>query len=435
MQVHNETRRLLLLGAAALAMATPLAALGAEPGKIIYGQELINDEIARHPEVAVLAMHVTPPKQNRNVIIAANVARMIGKPADNDDLHVVHTGIPLLAVNKAGNRYEVQLRLLDANRRPVGSLGVVFPYKPGDDKAAFQQQATVIRDELSRRISHTANLVEPAVLDSSIPTGTYAQHLVDAMLLAHPNVVIMALHTSTRDHPGYPIVASNIGRIGKKADSDDMDVINTGTPKLEMNETHDRFEVEQRLLDASGDTIGAVGVVYAWMPGVDKEPLRQEAVGIGAALAREISNSDNLLQAYPYDPSFNGNIEAATLLDSTLAANPDIEILAFHVTPPGGAKNLIIASNIGRLGKAADSDDMGVVNTGTPNLGINDKGNRFECELAFLDSSRHRIGAISIVFAYKPGDDKAALAQHATAIRDEVAKQVPSLDALFHRAS
>ena len=44
------------------------------------------------------------------------------------------------------------------------------------------------------------------------------------------------------------------------------------------------------------------------------------------------------------------------------------------VTPPGKTENVIIASNIGRIGKKADEDDMRVIETGKPNLEVNKKG-------------------------------------------------------------
>src|SRR6266446_3058458 len=81
-----------------------------------YAQSLIERMLAGHPEVATLAMHVTPPNSADNVIIASNFGR-IGKKADEDDLSVIKTGQPKLEVNKAGDRFEVELPLLDASRR------------------------------------------------------------------------------------------------------------------------------------------------------------------------------------------------------------------------------------------------------------------------------------------------------------------------------
>ena len=102
---------------------------------------------------------------------------------------------------------------------------------------------------------------------------------------------------------------------------------------------------------------------------------------------------------------------AQHLVDETLAAHPDIAIMALHVTPPKQTDNIIIASNIGRIGKKADSDDMGVVNTGKPAMAVNAEGDHFEVELPLQDVTHDTVGAVSIVYPYKAGDDKAALAK------------------------
>jgi hypothetical protein len=277
-----------------------------KPSTTIYAQELVNRVIANHPEVVVVAMHVSPPKGGENVIIASNIGR-IGKKADADDLKVIQTGAPNLAVNKAGDRFEAELVLKDANSRSIGALGVVFPYKAGDDKLALQKRAEDIRDELAKRISHRANLLEPAQYDTTIPIHTYGQALVDKTLMRHPSVVILALHVKPAHSTDNVIVASNIGRIGKKADEDDLHVIATGETKLELNDTGDRYEVEQTLTDISGDTIGAVGVVFSYMKGQDTAPLQAEAKTVRMELSRRITNADNLLQPYSFygDPDIS----------------------------------------------------------------------------------------------------------------------------------
>ena len=58
--------------------------------------------------------------------------------------------------------------------------------------------------------------------------NTWAQKLVDDTIAKHKEIVVMAFHVATPTDPEYPIIASNIGRIGKKADEDDMRVIKTG---------------------------------------------------------------------------------------------------------------------------------------------------------------------------------------------------------------
>jgi hypothetical protein len=124
-------------------------------------------------------------------------------------------------------------------------------------------------------------------------------------------------------------------------------------------------------------------------------------------------------------------IYAQKLVNDTLARHKEVIIMAFHVTPPNQSENVIIASNIGRIGKKADEDDMRVINTGVSNLEVNKAGNHFEDELPLLDKAGTRIGAVGIVFNYKAGDDKNKLAKIATQVRDEMSQQIPSKEKLF----
>src|SRR5438309_939959 len=95
----------LLLSACALAQWQPAS-------KTIYAQKLVNDTLAKHKDVVIMAMHVTPPGEKENVIIASNIGR-IGKKADEDDMRVINTGKENLEVNKAGNHFEDELPILD----------------------------------------------------------------------------------------------------------------------------------------------------------------------------------------------------------------------------------------------------------------------------------------------------------------------------------
>ncbi|HKE23200.1 MAG TPA: hypothetical protein VKB88_12620 [Bryobacteraceae bacterium] len=99
------------------------------------------------------------------------------------------------------------------------------------------------------------------------------------------------------------------------------------------------------------------------------------------------------------------------------------------------AANPIVASNIGRYGKKADEDDLGVIKTGQPNLEVNATGYHFEGEMALHDTSGKVIGAIAEVYNFKDGDDKEALHTKAETVRAEIEKLVPSVDKLTGRHS
>ncbi len=250
-------------------------ALAQAPAKT-YAQELVEDTLAKYPEVATLAVHVTPPDSTDNVIIASNFGR-IGKKADADDLKVIQTGKPTAELNKSGDRFSVELPLHDVGGNAIGALAVAFPYEAGDDKTKLQKQAEKISDELGRRITYVANLLEPVGWNPQVPKHIYAQQLVDETLAKHREVLILAIHAVPPDMKDTVIIASNIGRIGKKADDDDMKVIETGRPNLEVNEKGDRFEAEIVLQDASAKPIGALSVVFPYKSGDDKARFQQMA--------------------------------------------------------------------------------------------------------------------------------------------------------------
>ena len=119
---------------------------------------------------------------------------------------------------------------------------------------------------------------------------------------------------------------------------------------------------------------------------------------------------------------------AQKLVDEALAKHPEILLIAIHATPPGH-KNLIVASNFGRIGKIGDEDDMRCINTGASNLEEN--GPHFEDELILQDASGKTIGALGVVFNYKAGVDKKALEKIANQTRDEMKAKLPSSKKLF----
>ena len=265
---------------------------------------------------------------------------------------------------------------------------------------------------------------------AQIPVKSYGQALVDEVVARNPGLLVIVIHVTPPNSPDNVIVASNIGRIGKKGDEDDMRVINTGKSNLEVAHGGERFEVELVLQDVGGDTIGALGLVFPFKAGVDKKALEKRAIRIRDGLKRRISTTGNLLEPFPFDPLATTKNHAQKLVDAAMARHPDLQILVMHVTPPNARDNIILASSIGRHGKKADEDDMRVINTGKPNLEVNATGKRFEVELVLQDQAGKTIGALGTVFAYKDGDDKSKLQKKAELIRDELRKQIPSIEKL-----
>jgi hypothetical protein len=159
------------------------------------------------------------------------------------------------------------------------------------------------------------------------------------------------------------------------------------------------------------------------------------ALSLGPALAQETREQaiEGMRKVDPkeMDPTYTKPAPfAQKLVDEALAKHPEVILLAVHAQPPNH-KNLIVASNFGRIGKIGDEDDLRCIRTGKSNLELNSTGKHFEDELVLLDASGNTIGALGVVFNYKPGDDKAALAKIAGQIRDEMKAQLPNKNTLF----
>ena len=137
------------------------------------------------------------------------------------------------------------------------------------------------------------------------------------------------------------------------------------------------------------------------------------------------------VEAKEMDPTYTKPAPfAMKLTEEALAKHPEVILIAIHAAPPGH-KNLIVASNFGRIGKIGDEDDMRCINTGKSNLEVDKSGKHFEDELVLQDAAGKTIGALGIVFNYKPGDDKLALGKIANEIRDEMKAQLKTKSTLF----
>src|SRR5438552_14291618 len=232
-------------------------------------------------------------------------------------------------------------------------------------------------------------------LHAQLPVKSYGQELVDQVTARYPGLLVIVFHASPPNVPNYPIVASNIGRIGKKGDEDDMRVITTEKTNLEVAHGGTRFEVELVLRDTSGGNLGALGLVFPYKAGESKAALEKKAEKIRDALAKRILNVANLMDPYPLDPLATTKTHAQKLVDATAARHPELLSLALHVSPPKGKDNIILASTFGRHGKKADADDLKVIETGQAIASVYGEGKRFGVELPLQDASGKTIGALS----------------------------------------
>lgn len=136
-------------------------ALAASSGPVLYprAQALADGLIHRSPGMLDVILHVSPTPEARNIVIAAHLRKANGEDSGADDLGVAKTGAPLVEVQKDGARLGVLVQLRDARHRAIGALGLMYPYKPGDDIDAAVRRSFALRDILASRIASRAALV------------------------------------------------------------------------------------------------------------------------------------------------------------------------------------------------------------------------------------------------------------------------------------
>jgi len=258
-----------------------------------------------------------------------------------------------------------------------------------------------------------------------LPVKGYGQELVDQVMAKEPGLLVLVMHVSPPGAATYPIIASNIGRIGKVADDDDMRVVTTGKNNLEVAHGGTRFEVEMPMRDLAGNIIGALGIVFPYRQGASKAALEKRAVSIRDGLARHIVDAASLVEPYPLDPLATTRTHAQKLVDAVLGRHPEIDLLALRARPPKGRDYGIVASSFGRIGMKADE-----LVSGQPRAGARSDGKRYEVEVPLLDAKGGAVGALTVGWPLRKGDDEKAFLSQAERIRDELRERIPTLEKL-----
>ena len=292
---HVGLRVLAALAAAPFIAGPALAATApAVIGQGSYGQQLITRLMAVHPHVSAMTLYITVPGGSGPESIAASDGQT-GQPPPAAATHALESWRPHFAYGKGSRQLTAELPMLDMSHKKAGVMTLVLH---GKARPALVKEALAIRNELARRTSYAGNLVQAAVDDPNLPLDSFAQHLVDRELARHRDVLILAIHATTPKNADPEILASNIGRIGKKADGDDMRVVRDGKTNLEVNKDLMRFEVELPLKNAAGERIGALGVVFPLTAHTNQKAKHAEAIRIRNEIARQIPAPARLVQPY-----------------------------------------------------------------------------------------------------------------------------------------
>lgn len=178
------------------------------------------------------------------------------------------------------------LPLLDGLGSNIGTLELDF------DRMAGKSAAAAIAIDVSRHVYSKAVLGEPDPFVAGAVRSSLGQALVERELSREPKLVTIALHVALPQRDNE-VIASNFGRIGKAADSDDQRVIASSAILQEETNNGRRLAVELPLLDRSGRTIGALSTSFLIGPG-EKTIAYRSALRVQRDLSRSIVRLEKL---------------------------------------------------------------------------------------------------------------------------------------------
>lgn len=277
---------------------------------------------------------------------------------------------------------------------------------------------------LSATVAHADDYIPPVV-----GGHTYVQHQISVAKAQHPEIASILVEGVREGSDAVVVLGSTVSA---------TKVFSTVahpalTPGAMWSSDHHQYLVRKAYNSNTGHPIGTITIVFRPMKGSSTAKFDAVADRIVAQMTRVTLSPKNASDPWPYDAKYGPNTYAQKLTDKFTSKYPDLLVMMIHATPPGGSKNIIIGSNIGRFGKEADEDDARVIDKGSTNLEVGGDKDRFETELPLNDATGKRIGALGLVFGLKPGQDQEAIHRHGLAIRDELAREIPTSDALFRK--
>jgi hypothetical protein len=123
--------------------------------------------------------------------------------------------------------------------------------------------------------------------------------------------------------------------------------------------------------------------------------------------------------------------QAQKLVDELAKKHPELVRIGLHVTPPGSADNVIVASNVAaKIGQKSAPEDLQAMKTGR--LVVLKEGANFDVTLPLHDAAGKVIGAIGLTLKPSGGEKEVGAKRRAQAIAGELEKQIVSKDSLFH---
>ena len=129
----------------------------------------------------------------------------------------------------------------------------------------------------------------------------------------------------------------------------------------------------------------------------------------------------------------SNHIVAQKIVNDLMAAHPEVLIIGIHGTAPGAKSGTMIATNLDRVGKVSDEDDNAVADDHRIILELNKTDpNRYEVLIWMKDATGKGLNAaVGFVLKYTGRESDVEMLTKGVALRDELAKKIPTWEAIF----
>ena len=136
----------------------------APPGKSL-GQKLVDEVMAKHPELLSLTLHGVPPGTNVHTMFAGSFPDRIGNADDPDDIEAQENGLTILdPALRHDNKFVVFVPMQDASGRRIGTAVVAFQKVVGYPRTPLQyyEKALRVSKELQKGTPSLEALFRPS---------------------------------------------------------------------------------------------------------------------------------------------------------------------------------------------------------------------------------------------------------------------------------
>lgn len=117
----------------------------APPGRLL-GQKLVDEVMAKHPELLSLTLHGVPPGTTVHTMFAGSFPERIGNADDPDDIEAQENGLTILdPALRHDNKFVVFVPMQDASGQRIGTAVIALKKDASHPRTALQYYKLALR--------------------------------------------------------------------------------------------------------------------------------------------------------------------------------------------------------------------------------------------------------------------------------------------------